>query len=218
MLFGFAITCPRSTSVRSIPRSSNPAVVARHALVQRLVEHLHSRHHRGHALLPQPDYLHRFPYFHPPAVDPPGHYRPAPLDREHILHRHHERFVHISHRLRYVFVHHPQQLFDAVVFRRIRILARALQGLPSALPRTIGVVSPGNLYSVNSSRSSSSTNSNSSGSSIMSTLFKYTTIAGTSTCRASSTCSRVCGIGPSGAATTRIAPSTCAAPVIMFLM
>ena len=29
---------------------------------------------------------------------------------------------------------------------------------------------------------------------------------------------RVCGIGPSVAATTRIAPSICAAPVIMFLM
>jgi hypothetical protein len=29
-------------------------------------------------------------------------------------------------------------------------------------------------------------------------------------------CSRVCGIGPSLAATTRIAPSICAAPVIMF--
>ncbi len=31
-------------------------------------------------------------------------------------------------------------------------------------------------------------------------------------------CSRVCGIGPSVADTTRIAPSICAAPVIMFLM
>ena len=41
---------------------------------------------------------------------------------------------------------------------------------------------------------------------------------GTPTWRASSTCSRVWGIGPSVAATTRIAPSTWAAPVIMFLM
>jgi hypothetical protein len=31
-------------------------------------------------------------------------------------------------------------------------------------------------------------------------------------------CSRVCGIGPSAADTTSIAPSICAAPVIMFLM
>ena len=45
-----------------------------------------------------------------------------------------------------------------------------------------------------------------------------TTIAGTPTWRPSRMCSRVCGIGPSGALTTRIAPSICAAPVIMFLM
>ena len=38
------------------------------------------------------------------------------------------------------------------------------------------------------------------------------------TWRASSTCSRVCGITLSSARTTRIAPSICAAPVIMFLM
>ena len=39
---------------------------------------------------------------------------------------------------------------------------------------------------------------------------------GTFTWRASRMCSRVCGIGPSAALTTRIAPSICAAPVIMF--
>ena len=52
----------------------------------------------------------------------------------------------------------------------------------------------------------------------MSHLFMNTTRLGTFTCRASNTCSRVCGIGPSFAATTRIAPSIWAAPVIMFLM
>ena len=45
---------------------------------------------------------------------------------------------------------------------------------------------------------------------------KNKTIAGMPTCRPSRMCSRVCGIGPSGADTTRIAPSICAAPVIMF--
>ena len=50
----------------------------------------------------------------------------------------------------------------------------------------------------------------------MSVLFRNTTMNGTPTCRASSMCSRVCGIGPSAADTTRIAPSICAAPVIMF--
>jgi hypothetical protein len=50
----------------------------------------------------------------------------------------------------------------------------------------------------------------------MSTLFMNTTSDGTPTWRASRMCSRVCGIGPSAAETTRIAPSICAAPVIMF--
>ncbi len=94
----------------------------------------------------------------------------------------------------------------------------SLSNASSALPITIGISSPGKPYSVSNSRTSNSTNSNNSGSSILSTLFKYTTIDGTSTCRANKMCSRVCGIAPSGAATTRIAPSTCAAPVIMFLM
>ncbi len=84
--------------------------------------------------------------------------------------------------------------------------------------RTTGMSSPGNSYSLRSSRTSSSTRSNSSSSSTWSTLFNATTIAGTPTWRANNTCSRVWGIGPSAADTTKIAPSTCAAPVIMFLM
>src|SRR5947208_2135050 len=83
-------------------------------------------------------------------------------------------------------------------------------------PRITGTSSPGYSYLLRSSRTSSSTRSNSSASSTRSHLFKKTTIAGTFTCRASKMCSRVCGIGPSTAETTRIAPSICAAPVIMF--
>ena len=80
----------------------------------------------------------------------------------------------------------------------------------------IGVSSPGNLYFDSSSRTSISTSSSSSASSTMSALFRNTTMYGTPTWRASRMCSRVCGIGPSAADTTRIAPSICAAPVIMF--
>ena len=82
----------------------------------------------------------------------------------------------------------------------------------------IGMSSPGNSYLERSSRTSISTSSSSSGSSTMSTLLSATTMYGTSTWRASRMCSRVCGIGPSAAETTRIAPSIWAAPVIMFLM
>ena len=63
--------------------------------------------------------------------------------------------------------------------------------------------SPGNPYDFSSSRTSSSTRSRSSESSIASTLLRATTMYGTLTCLASSTCSRVCGIGPSTALTTQ---------------
>ncbi|OPZ76373.1 MAG: hypothetical protein BWY79_01652 [Actinobacteria bacterium ADurb.Bin444] len=88
----------------------------------------------------------------------------------------------------------------------------------SAEPRTMGVSSPGKLYLFSRSRTSISTRSRSSGSSTMSTLFMNTTRAGTFTWRANNTCSRVWGMGPSAADTTRMAPSIWAAPVIMFLM
>ena len=91
-----------------------------------------------------------------------------------------------------------------------------------AEPCTIGALSPSNLYLLSRSRSSTSTSSIISAPSLpsgsMSILFRNTTIAGMPTWRPSRMCSRVCGIGPSGALTTRIAPSICAAPVIMFLM
>ena len=63
----------------------------------------------------------------------------------------------------------------------------------------IGVLSPGNLYTDRSSRTSISTSSSSSLSSTMSALFMNTTMYGTPTWRASRMCSRVCGIGPSAA-------------------
>ena len=88
----------------------------------------------------------------------------------------------------------------------------------SAETRTTGVSSPGKSYSLSSSRTSSSTRSSSSSSSTMSALLRATTIEGTPTWRARTTCSRVWGMGPSAAETTRMAPSTWAAPVIMFLM
>ena len=88
----------------------------------------------------------------------------------------------------------------------------------SAEPLMIGILSPGNLLNVSTSRISLSTSSMRSGSSTMSTLLRKTMIAGTPTCRARRMCSRVWGMTESGADTTRTAPSIWAAPVIMFLM
>ena len=87
---------------------------------------------------------------------------------------------------------------------------------PSADPLIIGVSSPGKSYWSSNSLTSISTRSSSSSSSTMSHLFRNTTMYGTPTCLESKMCSLVCGIGPSVAATTKMAPSICAAPVIMF--
>mmetsp|Transcript_5289 Transcript_5289/g.10965 ORF Transcript_5289/g.10965 Transcript_5289/m.10965 type:complete len:215 (+) Transcript_5289:609-1253(+) len=86
-----------------------------------------------------------------------------------------------------------------------------------AEPRMIGVSSPGKSWLSRSSRISISTISRSSSSSTWSTLLRKTTRAGTPTCLERSKCSRVWGMGPSEAETTRIPPSMVAAPVIMFL-
>ena len=72
-------------------------------------------------------------------------------------------------------------------------------------------------YSSNCSTISISTNSSNSSSSTMSHLFMNTTMYGTLTWRDRRMCSFVWAITPSVAATTKIAPSIWAAPVIMFL-
>ena len=110
-----------------------------------------------------------------------------------------------------------------VVVNRIHQLAKTLARLPSppassacsALPITTGKSSPGKSNSL-STRALQ-----------LHQLQKLLVVhhvhlvqkhhvCGTFTCRASKMCSRVCGIGPSAALTTKIAPSICAAPVIMF--
>eukprot|EP01139_Manchomonas_bermudensis_P020056 Amastigsp_a677837_1002.p4 type:complete len:128 gc:universal Amastigsp_a677837_1002:572-955(+) len=87
----------------------------------------------------------------------------------------------------------------------------------SAEPKTMGTLSPGNPYLESSSRSSISTSSSMSLSGTASTLLTNTTRSLMPTCLARSRCSRVCGIWPSTPETTRMAPSICDAPVIMFL-
>src|SRR6059036_2481647 len=186
-----------------------PHVVPRLPLLQQLSEHLHPRHHRL-LVRPKPHHLHFLLHLHLPPLDPPRRHRPPARDREHVLHRHQERLLHLPLRHRNVLVQRRQQLLHLPDPRLVP--GDRLQGRP---PDYRDVV-PRYSYLLRSSRTSSSTRSNSSASSTRSHLFKNTTIAGTFTCRASKMCSRVCGIGPSTAETTKIAPSICAAPVIMF--
>ena len=82
----------------------------------------------------------------------------------------------------------------------------------------IGMSSPGKSYFESSSRTSSLDELEQLGVvDHVDLVQEHDDVAGTPTWRASRMCSRVCGIGPSAADTTRIAPSICAAPVIMFL-
>src|SRR6266550_3367729 len=191
------------------PAQQQADVVPRLPLIQQLAEHLHSRHH--HLLVrPKPHHLHFLVHLHLSPLDPARRHRAPARDREHVLHRHQERLLDLPLRDRNVLVQrrHSSSTFPT------HALSPAIAF--KADPRITGMSSPGYSYLLRSSRTSSSTRSSSSASSTRSHLFRNTTIAGTFTCRASKMCSRVCGIGPSTADTTRIAPSICAAPVIMF--
>src|SRR6266850_4974904 len=91
------------------PPQQQPHVVPGHPLVQKLLEHLHSRHHPLERR-PDPHDLHLLAHLHLPLLHPPRHHRPAPRDREHVLDRHQERPVDRPVRHRYVLVHRRHQL------------------------------------------------------------------------------------------------------------
>src|SRR5581483_4120061 len=181
-------------------------VVARLALIKKLAEHLDAGDH-GLERRADADDLDFLADLDDAALDAAGAHRAAAGDREHVFDRHQERLVLRALRLRDVFVDSLHQLADRILARSSLLPSSAI----SAEPLITGILSPGKLYLESSSRTSSSTSSSSSGSSTISTLLRNTTSAGTPTCRASRMCSRVCGIGPSDALTTRIAPSICAA-------
>jgi hypothetical protein len=116
-------------------------VVSRLALRQQLVEHLYTRAGRLHYLFLQADDLHFFAHLDRPAINTPRHHRPASLDREHVLDGHQEWQVHLALRRRDVLVHHPHQLPDALVLRRLGVFALAFQRQQRA-PRHDGYVVP----------------------------------------------------------------------------
>src|SRR5690606_13291882 len=118
-----------------------PHVVARHPLLQELAEHLHTRHHR---LLrrPKPHNLHLIPNLDPTTLDTARRHRPTTRDREHVLHRHQERLVRITHRLRNVRVHRIHELGDLLPPLRLRIptlqrLQRTATNHRNLIPREV---------------------------------------------------------------------------------
>src|SRR6266508_934692 len=85
------------------PPKQQPNVVSRLALVQKLAEHLHSRHD---LLLRRtdPHNLHLFSNLDHPTLHSPRHHRPSPRNRKHILNRHQKILVDRSLRYRNVTV------------------------------------------------------------------------------------------------------------------
>ena len=175
-----------------MPRSSNPALSPASTFVQQFVEHLHRCHHDLADVVAQPTISLLCPAAMS-ALDASRHHCATTLYRKHIFYRHQERLVYLTFRLRYVFVHHPHQLVESVrTLRRwcrcSRTPALAVRCREQSVSRLQGIVAVQQLTQFQLDQF------NSSSSSIMSTLFRNTTIDGTSTCRASSTCSRVCGM------------------------
>src|SRR5262245_34701284 len=108
------------------PPQQQPDVVPRDRLVHRLAEHLDTGHHRV-PRLPQSHHLHLVPDLHLPPLHPSRPHRPASRDREHVLHRHQQRLVHLARRRRYVLVHRLHQRQDRLV--RLRVLAAPVHRL-----------------------------------------------------------------------------------------
>ena len=186
-------------------------VVAGLALVEELAEHLDAGA-GGLLRRPDADDLDLVTGVDDALLDLAGHDRAPTGDREHVLDRHQERLVEVTRRLGHEAVDRLHQLEDPG--RRVRV---ALERLERRDPDDRGVVA-GELVLVEQLADLELDELEELLVVDLSTLLSATTIDGTPTWRASSTCSRVWGIGPSVAATTRIAPSTWAAPVIMFLM
>src|SRR5919112_6446698 len=110
------------------PAEQQPHVVARHARVQQLLEHLHAGDDGG-PRVPDAYYLHLLVDLHRPPLDPPGRHRAAPLDREDVLHGHQERLLRVALRRRDVGVHRRHQLVDRLL--PLRVALQRLQGRPA---------------------------------------------------------------------------------------
>ena len=170
-----------------------------HCLVEDLSEHFYARYDGLSRFILQTYDFRRVAHFDGAAFYTARRYGTAAGDREYVFDRHQERFVRVAGRGRDVFVNCFHQVFDCLY-----VLRFAVQSAQRGAYDDRSIIA-GEAVFVQQITST------------WSALFRNTTIAGTPTCFASRMCSRVCGIGPSAADTTRIAPSICAAPVIMFL-
>jgi len=205
-----ASTMPRSTSSFAMPRRSKPALSPASPSSSCFLN-ISTRH------VPLPSCACRgsrqFPLPRPPSPCR-ARLRPvttgaAPLNRKNIFNRHQERLIQLAPPGREcIFVDRLHQRnqsdFSALLFA---ISARPERRNPHH--RNVVSLALGSLPTV---RGPSSSTNPAIRASAASTLFNATTRYGTPTCRASSTCSRVCGIGPSVGRHHQNAAIICARP------
>ena len=110
-----------------MPRSSTPTLSPASPLIQELPEHFDARDHRLLRRLDSDD-LDFVADLHDATLDPARYHRTPARDREHVFERHEIGLVDVALRLGYVAVDRGHELQDALVFRRIDILAFALEG------------------------------------------------------------------------------------------
>ena len=106
----------------------NADVVAGLALVQKLPEHLDARYHRLLRGLDSHD-LDFVAHLHDPALDPARHHRAAAGDGEHVFNRHKIGLVDVALGLGNIAVNGSHEFQNALVLRRVDVLALALEGL-----------------------------------------------------------------------------------------
>src|SRR5215469_16057890 len=114
-------------------------IVTRLTFIEQLAKHLDAGNHRL-AGVTEPDDLDFLANLDLAAVDPPGHHRAAPGDREHVLDRHQEWFVDLALGLRDVFVHRIHQIENRFAVRAIVLAASAIERLKSAAADNLRIV------------------------------------------------------------------------------
>ena len=194
-----------------MPRSKKSSIVSRQAFVELLFEHFDAGDDclSGFAEADDFDF---FSYFHFAAFDTAGDHRAASGDRENIFNRHQERLIEFAHWLRNVFVDRFHQLVE-----RLLPLGFAIQRAQRGKSDHRKIVA-GKLIRLQQLAHFEFDQIEQFGIVHRIALVQRNDDVRNADLPRSSTCSRVCGIGPSVAATTRMPPSICAAPVIMFLM
>ncbi|MPM54631.1 hypothetical protein SDC9_101410 [bioreactor metagenome] len=191
-------------------------VIASLSKVQQFAEHLKAGNGGFALLVLQADDLNFFANLNGATLHTAGSNGATASDGEHILDRHQEGLVSSTVRGRDIAVNSGHQLGDALVLGCIRVGRSALESFQCRTFDDGGIVA-GEIVAAQQVTNLHFHELKQLGVVDLVDFVHEDNDVGHANLTESRMCSRVWGIGPSAAETTRIAPSICAAPVIMFL-